>query len=282
MQQQSAEADASADEPYVASDLVAKFESLNAGFFTTEAENEDDEDDDEEENAQLLSAIAASMLTPTSISEAAWQITSRDGIGRVIVASRPIPADSVVFRENPLVAAEVTEESDTLKGEMAAVAVELLKLPADSPAKLLQEPSYLAAGEEDEDAQRSCRDLHQWSDSIVAALASREIWREGDGTRVECTADAVRWALGVATVNSHGAYEPTRGVLGILASMMQHECAPSTAPSAPSASVWPPPLSPCSLISSLTVSLSASLSLIPTSTQVRVELRRGDRPRRRW
>ena len=35
------------------------------------------------------------------------------------------------------------------------------------------------------------------------------------------------WALGVASNNVHAAHEPPRGVLGILASMMEHSCTPS-------------------------------------------------------
>ena len=41
------------------------------------------------------------------------------------------------------------------------------------------------------------------------------------------TIPEVRWALGVAYLNAHGASRPTRGVIGVLASMMEHNCAPS-------------------------------------------------------
>ena len=245
-------------EAYAASDLVAKFESLNAAFFASTAQtavidddnqeegidgddkeegSHDDEEegsdnnDDGEGDAQLHRAILSSLLYPTTVADGAWKIIWREGIGRILVASRSVPQDTLVFRERPLVAVEVTERSEALKGEMAAVAMELLKLPPDSPAKLLQEPCYLAAGPEDEDAKRSAASLREWSDSIFTSLSSREVKRD-DGSRVDCTVDAVRWALGVATVNSHGGYDPTRGVLGILASMMQHECAPRTSPTA--------------------------------------------------
>ena len=36
----------------------------------------------------------------------------------------------------------------------------------------------------------------------------------------------MRWALGVATTNAHGVMAPERAVLGLLASMMEHSCAP--------------------------------------------------------
>ena len=39
--------------------------------------------------------------------------------------------------------------------------------------------------------------------------------------------DAIRWALGVASVNVHGRSDPPRGVLGLLASLMEHSCSPS-------------------------------------------------------
>jgi hypothetical protein len=118
-----------------------------------------------------------------------WRIDHRAGAGRCLVATSPIPAATKIFTERPIVVA---------KGGAAAVANAILALERESE-------DFAAVGH-----------LH--------SLASGE---QGG----ELGAD---WAAGVAINNVHGAggnlLDPSaerRTVLGLLASMMMHECCPS-------------------------------------------------------
>ena len=116
-----------------------------------------------------------------------WRIEHRNGAGRCLIAACHIPAGTKIFTEKPLVVA---------KGGSAAIARGVLALDRGSD-------EYAAVGE-----------LH--------SLATRE--KDGYGP----------WAAGVATNNVHGAggnlLDPAaerRVLLGLLASMMMHECCPS-------------------------------------------------------
>lgn len=116
-----------------------------------------------------------------------WRIEHRIGAGRCLVAATKIPAGTKIFTERPLVVA---------KGGAAAIARGVLALDRDSD-------EFAAADQ-----------LHS------------PATRESDGFGP--------WAAGLAANNVHGAggnlLDPTadrRAVLGLLASMMMHECCPS-------------------------------------------------------
>ena len=94
-------------------------------------------------DAALDAAIAARLVATTG--ERAWKITSRPACGRYLVAARDLAAGEVVFAERPLIVATSTSDGErAMRGEMAAVALELLREPSDSPAHLLQEADLSA------------------------------------------------------------------------------------------------------------------------------------------
>ena len=117
-----------------------------------------------------------------------WRIEWRAGVGRCLVASRPITMSTLVFTERPLVVAN---------GGSAAVARGIQALKHESP-------EYKG----------------------VLQLQAR--------ADVESERESEKWFASLAAINVHGAggtfldrnFE-RRAVLGLLASMMQHECAPS-------------------------------------------------------
>ena len=212
------------DEP---TNLIAEFDRLTTSFvLAADAETHDEVDADKsgvdgDANDELRRAIADAVVSHNA--EACWRIECREDIGRHLVASCALQAGTIIFQERPLIAVEPLAASGPLRGEMAAVALELLKLPRGSPARLLQEPTYAESAEGE-----SATSLREWTADFIDALRSRkESVLDANGAPVALTFETVRWALGVATVNSHGAWEPTRGVLGILASMMEHSCTPS-------------------------------------------------------
>ena len=76
----------------------------------------------------LQRAIAASLLTPNN----SWEVrTARSYGGRHLVSTRTLPADTIVFQEQPIVVGEAIAMKDqaALPGELIACATELLNLP---------------------------------------------------------------------------------------------------------------------------------------------------------
>ena len=203
----------------------------------------------------LEAAICKRLLLPTA--ERAWRIASRPGVGRFLVAARDIAAGEVVFSEQPLVVARPTAEGKcSIRGEMAAVAIELLRAPADSPVHLLQEPDFSA----DKDGALA-GSMRMWTLGLMRALKASGV-AHGE--------NAVSWALGVASTNVHGRSDPERGILGLLASMMEHNCAPNACADVASADEG----STISLRTKLEVRAGESLSISYVSVDTPVSERR--------
>ena len=193
---------------------MAQFNSINTAFFCP------DDCIEKSSSPSLRELHFDSICSVTSVEEHAWDL--RDGqVGRHIVAARFIPAGSIVFSESPLIVAEATCLARGHCGEMAAAAVALLQLPAGrscEAARLLQTPKGLP--------ERSRKNLALWALQLQMALGARNVTRE-DGSPVPRTRDSTLWALGVSSINAHHASEPTRAVIGLLSSMMEHSCMPS-------------------------------------------------------
>lgn len=172
----------------------------------------------------LKQAICARLAIDQSA--CSWRIDSRAGVGRFLVAARDLAVNEPVFSELPLLVAMPAADTDeqVLRSEMVAVATQLLCEPPDSAAAhLLQEPDFSA----DEDGALA-GSFRAWTLDVLRALRLRPQPLVGnDGTAVTLSEDAIRWALGVASVNVHGRSDPPRGVLGLLASLMEHSCSPS-------------------------------------------------------
>lgn len=137
----------------------------------------------------------------------AWRIEWREGRGRVLVAARDLPAATLVFCEHPLVVAAVVDAGgDAHNGEAQAVGSALLDMTAEAAAVLCS-PAHVAGTAEA-------------TAFAKAAEAFAKACPKHDPQRA-------RHCLGIASVNVHGAERPRRGVLGVLSSMMEHECSPS-------------------------------------------------------
>ena len=175
---------------------------------------------------ELLKAIRTTLVTPYD--SRAWSIQHRPEVGRCLVAARNIEAEEIVFCERPLVVAQAssTEADRAMRGEMAAVAFEMLQLPPSHAARLLCEPDFAA----DSDGQ-CAGSLRTWVLGTLRALRRRgepHTRSDDERTVVAITEERVEWALGTASVNVHGAPgPPARGVLALLGSMMEHACDPS-------------------------------------------------------
>ena len=208
-----------------------------------------------DKDAALLAAIRARLVDAAEL-ENNWRLEDRPGIGRTLVAARFLPAGTLVFREQPLVVATATNAGDhALRGGVPAVALALMCLPPNGPASLLQQPRRTpitveemtavspaeAAVDEELRLQLERRierasDLDSWVREVLSALNRRGVvMTREDGSVVPRNIPLLRWALGVASVNSHGAgrgfddsNDATRGVLGLLCSMMEHSCVPSS------------------------------------------------------
>lgn len=153
----------------------------------------------------LQRAIAASLLTSSN----SWEVrTARSYGGRHLVSTRTLPADTIVFQEQPIVVGEAIAMKDqaALPGELIACATELLNLPPDSSARLLQPAAPSPES-------RSARMLEKAAEQLLKHM-------ERDAAATD-SLDYIKWALGVSMVNCHGATKPDRGVLGVLASMME-------------------------------------------------------------
>jgi len=150
--------------------------------------------------------IRGSTRSLLPVGQPLWRIEWREGRGRVLVASQDLEGGTLVFRERPLVVAPVVDTGDAAnRGEAQAVASALLAMPAEATA-LLCSPAHVADTAE-------AASLAKAADAFAAACP-------GDASRA-------RHCLGVASVNVHSAARPTRGVLGVLSSMMEHCCSPS-------------------------------------------------------
>ena len=169
-----------------------------------------------------------------------WRVELRGAVGRTLVAARDIPAGVTVFTEVPLVVGLSTNTgSRTLRGSTPAVAIELLRSHYRvGPARLLQQQAASATASvpqtSDDLSMRFERRLSRasafdaWVRDFLTAIASPSRLVCMDGSPIPCTIPAARWALGVAFINTHAARdEPSRGVLGLLSSMMEHSCVPS-------------------------------------------------------
>ena len=170
-----------------------------------------------DESLRLQHAIAGSLLTSE---DRAWEIQQNSSCGRHLIAKQALAAGTVVFREQPLVVGEASTSGSALledtRTSFCAAAIELLRLPADSPARLLQESSLPAES-------RLARILDVQAGRLYStSSAHHDVVESLDG----CTVEDVRWALGVATCNAHDAVSPDRAVVGVLASMMEHSCDP--------------------------------------------------------
>mmetsp|Transcript_38904 Transcript_38904/g.126180 ORF Transcript_38904/g.126180 Transcript_38904/m.126180 type:complete len:390 (-) Transcript_38904:272-1441(-) len=156
-------------------------------------------------DSRLHSAISLASVAPGPL---LWRLVSKEGFGRVLVAACDLPAGTLVCSERPLVVAPVAAASSpaALRGEAQAVAVALLESPVEAAA-LLCSPAH---GEGSAEAVA----FDVAADAFAAACPSHD------------SATARHW-LGVASVNVHAAERPARGVLGLLTSMMQHDCTPS-------------------------------------------------------
>jgi hypothetical protein len=209
--------------------LLAQFEQLNSGYFRSEQAAasqleltaSDDEDDLAAHTGESLEEAIQRSVIPSQQEGCAWEIRSRAGVGRYLVATRDLAPEAVVFSERPLIVAEEAmdlDEDSPLRSEMAQVASKLLRLPPGGPAEQLASP-VLPHGSASEAS------LDEWSSDLLAAMCA-------SGHRCfdqsAPTFEKVRWALGIATTNVHHRSRPNRGCLGLLASMMEHSCQPSS------------------------------------------------------
>ena len=204
---------------------------------------------------ELELAIATSLLPSPLVDGVdlgrAWTIRADATVGRHLVALRALSPDAVVFVESPLVVgqpASAAGESEqrlhhgktsgvgvlgggAFDGEMGACALELLRLPFGSPeyaaARLLQSPSIDPEGRSARWLQKAAEQMGR---TLLGGLSARGAHdREGlildglddDAGDEQGLEERLRWALGVAMVNAHGAASPARGVVGVLASMME-------------------------------------------------------------
>ncbi|EOD30995.1 hypothetical protein EMIHUDRAFT_449623 [Emiliania huxleyi CCMP1516] len=162
----------------------------------------------------LHSAISLASVAPGPL---LWRLVSKEGFGRVLVAACDLPAGTLVCSERPLVVAPVAAASSpaALRGEAQAVAVALLESPVEAAA-LLCSPAH---GEGSAEAVA----FDVAADAFAAAWspATPPPW-----SQLARRSHRRHW-LGVASVNVHAAERPARGVLGLLTSMMQHDCTPS-------------------------------------------------------
>ena len=150
------------------------------------------------DDANALERVLRSKLTYDS---GAWALLESGAGGRCLVAKRDLPAGAHVFTEEPVVVAYPKADDDLI----SAVSCKLLDLVCWRLGDERFEPSG--------DFALICQTL-----------------QSAPGT----SRGGEDWARSVAKVNAHGAggtlIDPAyqrRGVLGMMSSMMQHECNPS-------------------------------------------------------
>jgi len=180
----------------------------------------------------LQRAIEKAVVPTADGSEPAWQVSWDPDCGRYLVTSRPLQAGDVVFQERPFVVADAPSSGEEV---LTAVAIALLEystlrelvLEQWSRADISLTRSRFAV---DEATPRTAKLLREPSfDGDADAAAAFEAWTHRVfGERLIGTMEDMAWALGIASNNVHTAREPTRGLLGVLASMMAHDCSPSS------------------------------------------------------
>ena len=184
-------------------------------------------------NADLEDAITASLLPPDPVAlppaPRIWQISWRGDAGRCLTAACDLPAGTVIFRERPLIVAAARKDQIP-----QAVALALLR-----DAMFDQEEARGTDPEGRAARARVARTLQEAHFADRDAQDSFEAWTQrvfsdtflnaegGAADQPAPTMEAITWALGVASINVHAARSPTRGVLGVAASMMCHSCTPS-------------------------------------------------------
>ena len=175
-------------------------------------------------------AAFAHSLCPPTPAPPVWAIRIDEVVGRHLVATQRLPAGATIFCETPAAVAEAAapagdawggdaRTSSAALSSFCALAIELMRLPASSPVRLLQRPSLAAE-------LQLGRSLELQAKAVLSELTESDRTLADALPYGQCTADVVRWALGVAIVNAHWASAPDRAVLGVLASMMQHSCEP--------------------------------------------------------
>lgn len=201
-------------------DILRQFEALNAAYFAnagareggSESESESERRSESGSEADDIEHAIEDALLPLDADDAhvggrAWRLQTDSTVGRHLVAARDIPAGALVFRESPLVVAHAGPGDDML----VAVAMALVQSTSHATARLLQEPVL-----SDSDTES----FQTWAHKMYA----RHVL---DNEGIGCTVEDFTWAIGVASVNVHAGRKPSRGVLGLLSSMMAHSCEPA-------------------------------------------------------
>lgn len=181
-----------------------------------------------------------------------WRVSYDDATkGRTLVTTQDLSAGTLVFTESPLVVGIASNSgSAELRGSVPAVALDLLRRRAEGsvPYSLLQYRVDTPRHETPELEGLAARQLDRSYDATLEMRLQRRLHRfadrdgwarrvldaiENDASlavdlKMPIFLPAVRWALGVASVNSHGAEDgPARGLLGLLGSMPEHSCTPN-------------------------------------------------------
>lgn len=154
------------------------------------------------DDAELHALIAHFVVADSS----AWAIEHRGAAGRCLVATRRLEAGIKVFTERPLAVARPCST--------AALAREIL--------------AQVKQGPPDSERLRALRLLQAQGDGELLARSMKSVESAlPDGTPEDARALAL-WARGVAMINTHAAGErglgTDRAVIGLLGSMMPHEC----------------------------------------------------------
>lgn len=140
-----------------------------------------------------------------------WAVEHRGAAGRCLVATRALEAGVLVFTERPLAVASHCSS--------AALAREILEQIGRVPSES-EHPQAL-------------RLLQAQGSGEFFALSMQSADRTLPDGAPEAAREAAQWARGVAHINAHAAGEKGLGtertVIGLLSSMMPHECLSSCA-----------------------------------------------------
>jgi len=135
-----------------------------------------------------------------------WAVEHRAGAGRCLVATEALEAGHLVFTERPLAVASPCSSS--------ALAREIL--------------AQVKRAAPDSEHLRALRLLQAEGSGEFFALSMKSAESALPESTPEDARAAARWARGIAHVNTHAAGErglgTERAVLGLLSSMMPHEC----------------------------------------------------------
>ena len=167
-------------------DILEQFEALDARYRGSEAHSSEEEHDE----CGDIARAAEQWLLP-AVGDRAWRVAYEASVGRRLVATRCLAANTVVFQEKPFIVAKAVNPGDAM---MVAVATALLAEPSDGPRQLLQPPQLDAAG---------TSNLEAWAQRMFV----QKLRDEG----VDSTLEDFTWAIGVASVNVHSAQRPCRG-----------------------------------------------------------------------